>query len=66
VFKMMYVEALLYYDEHRGIDWAWASLDSASVKAPKGGLLRGPIQPIAQSLERNDTLSPTDVAFRSR
>ena len=66
VFKMMYVEALLYYDEHRGIDWAWASLDSASVKAPKGGLLRGPIQPIAQSLERNDTFSPTDVAFRSR
>ena len=37
VFKMMHVEMLLYYDEKRGIDWNWCSLDSASVKAPKGG-----------------------------
>ena len=37
VFKMMHVEMLLYYDEKRGIDWTWSSLDSASVKAPKGG-----------------------------
>jgi transposase len=66
VFKMMYVEALLYCDEHRGIDWAWASLDSASVKAPKGGLLPGPIQPIVESLERNVTSSPMVGAFRSR
>jgi transposase len=34
VFRMMHVEMLLYYDEERGIEWARASLDSASVKAP--------------------------------
>ena len=65
VFKMMYVEMLLYYDEQRGIDWAWASLDSASVKAPKGGTSPGPIRLIAESLERNATSSPTDAVSRS-
>jgi transposase len=40
VFKMMFIEMLLYYDQERGIDLAWASLDSASVKAPKGDLYR--------------------------
>ncbi len=29
VFRMMHLEMLLYYDEERGIEWAWASLDSA-------------------------------------
>jgi putative transposase len=55
VFRMMQIEMLLYYDEQRGIDWTWASLDSASIKAPKGGTLRGPIRPIAESSERNAT-----------
>lgn len=65
VFKMMYLEMLLHYDEQRGIDWAWASLDSASVKAPKGGASPGPIRLIAESLERNVTSSPTDAVSRS-
>lgn len=47
VFKMMHIEMLLYYDQERGIDLAWASLDSASVKAPKGGTSRGRTPPIA-------------------
>jgi putative transposase len=51
VFKMMHVEALLYYDERVGIDWEWASLDSASVKAPKGGTSLVPIRLIAQNSE---------------
>ena len=55
VFKMMQIEMLLYYDEQRGIDWAWASLDSASVKAPKGGASLGPIRPIEENSERNAT-----------
>ena len=66
VFKMMYVEMLLYYDEQRGIDWAWASLDSATVKAPKGGDSPGPIRLIVESVERNVTSSPTDAASRSQ
>ena len=55
VFKMMHLEMLLYYDEQVGIDWAWASLDSASVKAPKGGTSPAPTRPIGQSSARNDT-----------
>jgi transposase len=65
VFKMMYVEMLLYYDEQRGIDWAWASLDSAAVKAPKGGSSPDPIRRIAESLERSATFSPMDAASQS-
>jgi hypothetical protein len=56
---MMHLEMLLYYDEERGIEWAWASLDSASVKAPKGGNSRGPIRPIVESWERNAMSSLT-------
>jgi transposase len=66
VFKMMYLEMLLLYDEERGIEWAWASLDSASVKAPKGGALQDPIRLIAQSLAPSATCSPTDAAYPSR
>ena len=65
VFRMMHIEMLLYYDEERGIEWAWASLDSASVKAPKGGNSRGPIRPIAESWERSATSSPTGAASYS-
>ena len=31
------VMAGILYDGRRGIAWKWSSLDSASVKAPKGG-----------------------------
>ena len=48
VFHMMHVEMLLYYDEQRGIDWDWASLDSAIVKAPKGGISRARTRPSAR------------------
>jgi putative transposase len=65
VFKMMWIEMLLLYDQERGIEWAWASLDSASVKAPKGGISPDPIRLIARNLERNDTCSPTVEAFLS-
>jgi transposase len=49
VFRMAHVEALLFYDGERGIGWDWASLDSASVKAPKGGTSRVPTRPIGES-----------------
>lgn len=55
VFHMMHVEMLLLYDEQRGIDWNWASLDSAIVKAPKGGTSRAPTQPIAGRVGPNAT-----------
>jgi transposase len=62
VFKMMHVEMLLYYDEQRGVDWEWCSLDSASVKAPKGGASPVPILQIVASLARSATSSPTGAA----
>lgn len=37
VFESIYRELLKYYDDLRGIDWKWTSLDGAIVKAPKGG-----------------------------
>lgn len=55
VFHMMHLEALLFYDQERGIDFAWASLDSASVKAPKGGNSRAETQRIAENSARNAT-----------
>lgn len=55
VFRMMHLEMLLYYDEERGIEWAWASLDSASVKAPKGGTSRAQIRRTARKVASNAT-----------
>jgi transposase len=64
VFKMMQVEMLLYYDELRGIDWDWCSLDSASVKAPKGGTSPVPIRLIAESLAPSATSFATGAVSR--
>ena len=63
VFRMMHLEMLLYYDQERGIEWAWASLDSASVKAPKGGNSRGPIRPTVD--REGDRCRPT-ITFTDR
>ena len=37
VFEKLHAEAAKRYDHEHGLDWRWASLDSATVKAPKGG-----------------------------
>ncbi|WP_435369614.1 hypothetical protein [Leptospira kirschneri] len=37
VFKKIYKRILKYYDVKNKIAWTWASMDSAMVKAPKGG-----------------------------
>jgi transposase len=37
VFRAIFSELVRYYDQRRGVSWRWASLDSAMVKAPKGG-----------------------------
>ena len=36
----MFKELLRFYDLKKGIQWDWASMDAAIVKAPKGGLLQ--------------------------
>src|SRR5512147_2697326 len=37
VFTKVFSKLLEFYDRRRGIQWKWSSLDSAMVKAPKGG-----------------------------
>jgi transposase len=37
IFQKLWVKLLKIYDDIRGINWRWQSLDSASIKAPLGG-----------------------------
>ena len=46
-FRELWRHLLEEYDDERGAALDWASLDSAIVKAPKGGTLPGPTRPIA-------------------
>lgn len=55
VFAHIFAAMLRHYDERRGVQWTWSSLDSAMVKAPKGGARPGPIRPIAASLASSGT-----------
>jgi transposase len=48
VFADIHRELLEYYDGRRGIAWKWSSLDTASVKAPKGGTSQGRTRPIGR------------------
>lgn len=38
VFEKLWIRLLEIYDDIRGIEWEWQSLDSVSVKAPLGGI----------------------------
>ena len=49
VFTDAFVAMLRRYDRRRGIQWEWTALDSATVKAPKGGSSRGGTRPTARS-----------------
>ena len=55
VFHMLHTEMLLYYDAEVGLDLSWCSIDSATVKAPKGGTSLVPIRPIAGNSGQNAT-----------
>lgn len=51
VFQAFWQDGLLAYDELKGLDWLWLSLDGAMTKAPLagGGEKSGAILPIAAS-----------------
>jgi transposase len=51
VFQQLHAELLRYYDKKRGIQWQWAALDTAMVKAPKGGTSRAATRPTAARAE---------------
>ncbi|GEM_PF-4474002 len=40
IFRRLFEKLVEFYDEICGIEWEWASMDSAMVKAPKGGVVR--------------------------
>jgi putative transposase len=42
IFRRLFEKLVRFYDDVCGVDWEWASLDSAIVKAPKGGDATGP------------------------
>ena len=52
VFEKFWENGLLMYDETKGINWKWISLDGAMTKSPLGGELTGP--------------NPTDRAKKGR
>jgi transposase len=37
IFKKIWIKLLQTYDNKRGINWIWQSLDSISIKSPLGG-----------------------------
>ena len=49
VFALMFAELVGHYDDLRGVDWKWTSLDGAMGKAPKGGTARAEIPQTAAS-----------------
>jgi transposase len=55
VFTQAFAAALKRYARRRGIAWDWGALDSVTVKAPKGGSLRGAVRPTAASAGRSAT-----------
>ena len=55
VFEKIFAELLQFYDDRRGIKWQWSSLDSAMVKAPKGGTSRVPTRRIVRKAASSAT-----------
>ena len=43
LFARLWVEALPVYDDLKGLEWTWQSVDGAVTKAPVGGKPRAPI-----------------------
>lgn len=55
IFERLWSKLLTRYDDLRGIQWRWQSLDSAMVKAPLGGRKPAPIRRTAASSVRSVT-----------
>ena len=55
VFEKIWEKLLEFYHVRKGISWTWGSLDSITVKAPKGGLLRARTRRTAPRAGRRGT-----------
>ena len=58
VFRNLWAAGLLEYDQLKGIDWSWQSMDGAMTKAPLGGEKMRP-QPHGSGQRRRQT-QPAD------
>ena len=58
IFKKLWKELLIEYDDLKGLDWEWLSGDTSSVKSPLGGKKKqGQIRQTEVSLEQKEALS---------
>lgn len=65
IFERIWRACLEHYDDLKGIDWRFQSLDSATVSAPvKGGTRPEKTRPIAANWAPSGTTSRTPTAFR--
>ena len=65
VFHELWRLCLQEYDDLKGIDWQWQTVDSATVSAPvKGGIASARTPRTGPNWARNATSRPTATAFR--
>jgi len=64
VFEQLWQKLLERYDDLRGIQWQFQSLDSATVKAPLGGRRRARTPQIGANQAPSDTCCATVAAHR--
>jgi transposase len=64
VFDAIFERMLKFYNDKRGIQWQWTSLDGAIVKAPKGGRSQARTRRTAPSAAPRGTSSSTGAASR--
>lgn len=63
VFEKLWAICLQEYDDLKGIDWQWQSVDSATVSAPvKRGIPWDPTPPTAANWAASGTCTPTATA----
>lgn len=55
VFQAFWQEGLLTYDELKGLDWSWLSLDGAMTKAPLAGAEKSRAQSYRSRQARRQT-----------
>src|SRR5580692_11091415 len=65
IMRRIWRRLLKFYDVKKGIGWNWTSLDSAIVKAPKGGTSRARTPQIAPRVGRSGTSSQTGAGSHS-
>jgi transposase len=66
VFGRLWKLCLEEYDDLKGIQWAWQTVDSATVSAPvKGGIAQGKTPPTGPNSESSDTCTLTAAASLS-